>query len=200
MDVTQAIEKRRSIRKYRSDPVPGELLDRLLDSARLAPSTSNTQSWKFKVITDAGTRIAIQQAAYAQKFVGQAPVLIACCVDFNAFKDKGKQALKLVMSGAVRPSMEMILRSVKGGKDKDFDPERVVINGVMNVSIATEHVALAAVEAGLGTCWVRAFDAAKVERILGLPEGVTVLCLMTLGYPDQEPAARPRRRLDEILA
>ena len=198
MDTIEAIEKRRSIRRYSGKEVPAELLDRLLEAARLAPSTSNTQSWKFKVVTDPDARKALREAAYGQKFVERAPAVIACCLDFNAFEERGKRTLELVVKGAVRPSLEMVLRTVRGGKDREFDPERVVINGVMNVSIAAEHIVLAATSLGLGTCWVRAFEAAEVERVVGVPEGVRVLCLLTVGYPAEEPAARPRRSIEEV--
>ena len=132
MDVFKAVESRRSIRKYTGEPVPRELIDRLLEAARVAPSTSNTQSWKFKVVTDPRAREKIRDVAYGQKFVAEAPVIIACCLDFDAFKEKGKQTLKLVLRGAVRPSMEMVLRTARGSKDKGFSPERVVINGTIN--------------------------------------------------------------------
>ncbi|MHB8896679.1 MAG: nitroreductase family protein [Candidatus Geothermincolia bacterium] len=198
MDVFEAIETRRSIRRYKDKPVPPELLDKVLEAARVAPSTSNTQSWKFKVVTDPALRKQIRDSAYGQRFLEQAPVVIACCVDFDAFKDRGKQTRKLVKSG-VRPSLEMILRSVIGGKGKEFDPERVVINGTMNVSIAVEHMILAAQALGLGTCWVRAFKAQEVSDILGLPENVSVLSLLPLGFPDETPKARPRKEMDEII-
>lgn len=198
MDVLEAIQARRSIREYTDEPVPPEMIDRLLEAARAAPSTSNTQSWKFKVITDPQTRARIKDVAYGQKFVARAPVIIACCLDLDAFREKGKQTLKLVLSGAVRPSMEMILRAARGGKDREFSPERVVINGTINVAIATEHIVLAATAIGLGTCWIRAFDAPAVQEILAIPEGLTIVCLLTIGYPDQSPPARPRRSLDEI--
>ena len=199
MDALEAIQARRSIRKYTDEPVPPEMIDRLLEAARAAPSTSNTQSWKFKVITDPQTRARIKDVAYGQKFVARAPVIIACCLDLDAFREKGKQTLKLVLSGAVRPSMEMILRAARGGKDREFSPERVVINGTINVAIATDHIVLAATALGLGTCWIRAFDAPAVQEILAIPEGLTIVCLLTIGYPDQSPPARPRRSLDEIV-
>ena len=169
MDLFEAIEARRSIRKYTGEPVPDELLEKVLKAARVAPSTSNTQSWKFRVVTDAGTRKKLKELAFGQKFVEEAPVVIACCLDFEAFADRGKRTLELVLKGRVRPSLEMMLRSVRGGRDKEFDPERVIVNGAINVSIAVEHMALAATALGLGTCWVRAFEAAKVEELLGHP-------------------------------
>lgn len=199
MEVLEAVEKRRSIRKYTGAPVPPELLNRLLEAARLAPSTSNTQSWKFKVVTDPEHLSELREASFGQKFVERAGVVIACCIDFTAFEERGRRMLELVFKGGVRPSLEMMLRSVRGGKDGEFDPERTLINGVVNVSIATEHIVLAATALGLGTCWVRAFEAEKVERMIGVPEGVKVLSLLTVGYPAEEPAPRPRRPLDEIL-
>jgi len=199
MDVIEAIEARRSIRKYQGKPVPEEVLDKILEAARIAPSASNVQSWKFKVVTDLATRKQLRQLAMGQKFVEEAPVVIACCLDLDAYADRGRRARELVFKGKVRPSMEMILRSLRGSKDGDFDPERMVINGVINVSIAVENMVLAATELGLGTCWVRAFDARAAERLLEIPEGVSALVLLTLGYPGESPAARPRKSLNEIL-
>lgn len=198
MDVLEAIEGRRSIRKYKDRPVPDDLLNKVLEAARLAPSTSNTQSWKFMVVKDAATRKKMRDLAYGQRFIEEAPVVLVCCLDLEAFKDRGKQTLKLLLRG-VRPSLEMALRMVRGGKDKGFDPERVVINGTMNVTIATEHMILAAESMGLGTCWVRAFDSQALAEELDLPDGLLVVSLLTLGYPDQKPAPRPRKNLEEIL-
>ena len=198
MDVFEAIEARRSVRKYKKKRPTDEMIDKVLEAARIAPSTSNTQSWKFKVVTDPALRKRIREVAYGQRFVEEAPVVIVCCLDFEAFKERGRQTLKLVMRG-VRPSLEMVLRSVKGNKDKDFDPERVVINGTMNVTIAVEHMILTAQSLGLATCWVRAFDPSAVGEMLDLPEELVIVNLLTLGYPDQKPAARPRKKLEEIL-
>lgn len=198
MDVFKAIETRRSIRKYEDRPVAPGLVERLLEAARIAPSSSNVQSWKFKVVTDPQARRALKDAAGGQKFVEEAPVVIACCLDFNAFGERGKRTLELVTRGAVKPNLGMMLRYARSGRDKEFAPERVLLNGAINVSIAAEHIVLAAQALGLGTCWVRAFDEERVERLLDIPPGLKVLVLLTVGYPDQEPAARPRKSLDEI--
>ena len=198
MELFEVIQNRRSIRRYKKDAVQPEAIDKILEAARLAPSSSNTQSWKFKVIYDAATRAKMKDAAYGQRFVNDAPVVIVCCLDFLAFKEKGKQTLKLVLRG-VRPSLEMMMRSVRGGKDKEYEAERTMINGTTNVAIATEHIALAAADLGLGTCWIRAFDQPAIQELLDLPEGVVPLYLMTVGYADESPAPRPRKSMDEIL-
>ena len=77
MDLYEAIKSRYSVRSYLNKPVEQEKLDRILDAARLAPSGSNRQPWKFVVVRDAETRKKLVPACSNQEFVGQAPVVIA---------------------------------------------------------------------------------------------------------------------------
>ena len=77
MDFYEAIKSRYSVRSYLNKPVEQEKLDRILDAARLAPSGSNRQPWKFVVVRDAETRKKLVLACSNQEFVGQAPVVIA---------------------------------------------------------------------------------------------------------------------------
>jgi nitroreductase len=76
MDVYDAIKTRRSVRAYQDKPVPEDVLKRILEAARLAPSASNRQDWKFIVVRDPGNRRAVAQAANNQMFIAQAPVII----------------------------------------------------------------------------------------------------------------------------
>jgi nitroreductase len=75
LTLKEAIEQRRSIRKYKPDPVPEECISALLDAARLAPSGCNAQPWRFKVVTDRETRLKLAQAAYKQSFIASAPLV-----------------------------------------------------------------------------------------------------------------------------
>ena len=79
MDVMDAIKKRRSVRSYQDKEVEQEKLNLVLESARLAPSAKNFQEWRFVVVKDKQTRQKLAVAANNQIFVGQAPVVIACC-------------------------------------------------------------------------------------------------------------------------
>jgi nitroreductase len=79
MDVMEAIKRRCSVRDYKDRPVEKEKLDSILEAARLAPSASNRQEWRFVVVQDRETRQQLMQVAKDQAFVGQAPVVIACC-------------------------------------------------------------------------------------------------------------------------
>lgn len=79
MDVMEAIRKRCSVRNYLCRAVEKEKLTKILEAARLAPSASNRQEWRFIVVQDKDTRKRLAQAAKNQAFVGEAPVVIACC-------------------------------------------------------------------------------------------------------------------------
>ena len=79
MDVYEAIRARRSVRSYRSDAVPEEVLKRILEAARLAPSARNRQEWRFVAVTDGEKIAALAEAANGQSFVAEAPVVLAFC-------------------------------------------------------------------------------------------------------------------------
>ena len=81
MDVWQAIRTRKSVREYESKPVEDEKLQKILEAARLAPSAKNLQEWRFVVVKDPKTRRKLMAAAKNQSFVGEAPVVIACCAE-----------------------------------------------------------------------------------------------------------------------
>ncbi len=164
MDVLSAIQGRRSIRQYSARFVEDEKLGKVLEAARLSPSASNRQSWKFVVVRDDETRAKLTEAAGRQAFVGQAPVIIVAC---------GTDPEGIMMCGQHRHSIDL--------------------------SIATAYMLLEAHEQGLGTCWLGSFDEKKVKEILNIPEGVRVVAITPLGYPAEEPAPRPRKKVDEIV-
>ena len=71
--------------------------------------------------------------------------------------------------------------------------------GYVDVAIAMDHLILAAVEQGLGTCWIAAFDPVAAKEELGLPEGVEPVVLITLGYPADEPGIKNRKPITELV-
>jgi len=84
LDVQEAIRKRRSIRKYRSKPIPNEKLQLLLEAARLAPSGGNRQPWRFVVVKKPSTKRALAQATHGYQFIADAGVIVAALGDPQA--------------------------------------------------------------------------------------------------------------------
>ena len=160
-------EKRRSVRAYKPDEVPEDLLQTVLEAGRLAPSACNKQPWRFIVVRSETGRRALG-AAYAREWFWKAPVVIAVCI----------------------LPKEAWVRSYDG-------QNYAMVDG----ALAMDHLTLAAAELGLGTCWIGAFDPAAAREILNLPDGVEIVGLTPLGYPDVEsnPRVRSRRPLGETV-
>lgn len=165
MTVMETIKLRKSVRSFEDRPVEEEKLTSLLEAARLAPSASNRQEWRFVVVREAEMRGKLGSAANNQAFVGKAPVVFACCAE----------------SDNHRMSCGQLCYPI-------------------NLAIAIDHIALAAVELGLGTCWIGAFQEDKVKALLGIPDEVRVVELLVLGYPeDPGPKEKSRKPLDSIV-
>ncbi len=164
MDVSKAIQSRRSIRAYDFREVEEDKLARVLDSGRLSPSAGNRQERRLIVVRDAKKRQLLSEAARNQKFVAEAPVVLAAC------------------------SVETEYTMACGQLAYPID-----------TAIAVDHITLAAVEEGLGTCWIGAFNEKKVKEILSIPNNIRVVALLPLGYPSAVPRPTPRKSLDEIV-
>jgi nitroreductase len=195
----EAIEKRRSIRNYKPDPIPEEHLKELLNSARLAPSGSNAQPWRFKIVKEAKIKAKLAEAAYDQAFISQAPVVIVCCADIQGYLDgtvSGAQDLGKI--GAIEERVVTILqgraKSLQTIERNELGPRIAA-----NVAIAIEHIVLRALDFGLGSCWIRLLDEQKVKELFGWGDNMYVVALLPLGYPAESPKARKRLELNEIL-
>ncbi|NLY55097.1 MAG: nitroreductase [Firmicutes bacterium] len=165
MDLYECIRVRYSVRAYQDKDIPDEVLRRILEAARLAPSASNRQDWKFIIVKDPELKQQVAQAARHQMFIAQAPVIIA---------------------------------------GVSLNPDRLMSCEVpayaVDLGIAMEHIALAAVAEGLGTCWIGDFSQNRVKELLKVPEEYKVVELMPLGYPADKPRVKVRKSLEEIIS
>ena len=174
MNVTDAIKSRRSVRKYKVDPISEETLTMVLESARWAPSWANTQCWRFVVVREPETKAriaeALRQGNPATDAVRNAPVVIVACAEL--------------------------------GKSGFYKGEAATDKGdwfMFDVALAMQNLVLAAHELGLGTVHVSLMDAKKIGEIVKVPEGVRVVELTPLGYPEEQPQGPGRRELGEIV-
>ena len=149
LTIKEAIEKRRSIRKYKPDPIPDEYIDEILNSARLAPSGCNAQPWRFKIVKQTDVKAKLAQAAYNQTFIATAPVVIVCCADIQGYIDGTVSGIQdLGKIGAVEDRIVTILQ------DKAKNLETIEIDELgpriaVNVAIAIEHIVLRGLDFGL---------------------------------------------------
>jgi nitroreductase len=195
----EAIEQRRSIRKFKSEPVPDEYIDALLDAARLAPSGSNAQPWRFKIVKDSETKAKLVHAAYNQAFIAEAPVVFVCCANIGGYLDgvvSGLQDLGKV--GAVEDRIVEIVLN-RTGRMMKMNLDQFGQRIAFNVAIAIEHVVLRALDFDLGTCWIRLIDESAIKSIFGWEDTISVVALLPIGYPDEAPAPRKRRSIEDIV-
>lgn len=196
----EAMEKRRSIRKFRPDPVPDECIRELLESARLAPSGCNAQPWRFRIVRESAIRQQLADAAHAQKFIAEAPVVIVCCADIKGYLDGTVSGIQdLGRIGAVENRIVEILVDRARQMKTSCTMEEIGPRIAANVIIAIEHIVLRALDFGLGTCWIRLLDEQKVKKIFGWGENITVVALLPLGYPAESPPPRKRLSVEELL-
>lgn len=169
MDLYEVLESRRSVRKYKTEDVSEEKLKKVLEAARIAPSWSNLQCWRFIVVRDGEVKkelgASMPDNNPAKKAVGEtAPVVVVLCANP---KESGDQ----------------------DGKDYYL----------LDAGLAMQQMMLAAQAEGLGTCWVALFDEAKAREACSVPEDYRVVGLTPLGYPEKQPSARPRKEFGEII-
>jgi Nitroreductase len=203
MNVGEAIINRRSIRKFKELPVEQEKIDELLEAARLAPSGSNRQPWRFLVLKDPEMRQLAADVS-PQMFVRQAPVIIVCYADLHCWlPDSVKRGRKeLGKSGSVDvKDMEMNLSLISSNplNTNGKDLESYLPNAYLDVGIAIEHMVLAAMELGLGSCWCRLVDESRLQELFNLPDHYKFVSMLLVGYPDQNPPQRPRNNIEDIL-
>jgi nitroreductase len=204
MDVTSAILKRVSIRKWKPVPVEKEKIEKVLDAGRRAPSWGNSQPWRFIVVQDQKKREALANAAGGQDVVRDAPAVIVCCGLVESFSRKlQRQSLKQLMEVGALNWTDDILDNVVLESDL-FAPYRLgeqvmTIKAGEQIMIAIAYMTLEAVNLGLGTCWVGAMSAKDTHQVMNLPNGLFVHDLIPLGYPDEDPKPRPRKSLDQIV-
>jgi len=206
LTVWEAIKRRRSIRKFVPDDVPEDMVNQMLEAARLAPSASNRQPWRFLVVRDKEIRKQLSRICLGQRFIEEAPVVIVCFGDFERYSDTARKKRR-------QESLDSGVASTASGlfADPEFiayidslpvpPREQLVTPVVANTYIAIEHLVLMATALGLSTCWVGAFeDPAEINRLFGLDDTLLLVAVIPVGYAaGQIPPPRPRLPLEEII-
>lgn len=160
MKTLETMDKRRSIRVYKDQPIEKEKIDKLIEAARLAPTAGNRQNFKLVIVdyTEKDLKKTLAVACNQQHFVGEASHIVA------------------------------------GISEPDYKWHQV------DTAIVLEHIALEAVELGLGTCWIGAFKEDDVKKILKVPNDKKVIALLVIGYSAESPPSRPRKDVSELIS
>ncbi|MFH8531179.1 nicotinate-nucleotide--dimethylbenzimidazole phosphoribosyltransferase [Streptomyces tendae] len=177
--VLKVMRERRDIRNgFRADPIPHEVLLRVLEAAHTAPSVGHSQPWDFVVIRSADTRRAMHELATRQRdaYAKSLP------------KGRAKQFKELKIEAILETPVNIVVTAdpTRGGRHtlgRHTQPQMAPYSS----ALAVENLWLAARAEGLGVGWVSFFDEREMVRALGLPEHLDVVAYLCVGYVDEFP-------------
>lgn len=175
MTAKECITTRRSIRKFKSEPVSHELINSIVETASFAPSWKNTQITRYTVIEDPAKKAELASRAtipHNADIIGGAPALVVVTLIKNrcGFERDGSYTTS------------------KGDHWQMFD-----------AGVAVQTFCLAAWEQGIGSVIMGIFDEKTIEDLLAVPEEQEVAALIAIGYPDEAPEAPARKSTDILL-
>ena len=177
MTAKDCIKERRSIRKFKAEPVDHALLSEIIETASYAPSWKHTQITRYIAVEgELKDKIAAEcTLAYPRngEIIAQAPLLIAVTII------KGRSGFE---------------------RDGSYSTPRGDSWQMFDAGIASQSFCLAAWDQGLGSVIMGIFDEAKAASLLNVPEERDVVALIPIGYPDEAPAAPRRKPVEELLS
>ena len=177
MALLDLIRQRKSVREFLDKPVEREKIEMCLEAARLAPSESNSQPWRFIVVDDKELKDRLCDAAFGglyfiNSFCKTAPVIVAVISEKSKF---------IARVGGMFRGVKFYL---------------------IDIGITCEHFVLEAEELGLGTCWIGWFNEGGVKSVLKVPQSKKIDILIALGYYDRAKLGQEHGRepMDKIAS
>ena len=194
MELHEAIRKRISVRSFSGKPVSDEIINEMLDAARLVPSPGNGQSNIIGVIKDRELKHKLAQAAGGQMWIASAPVVFALCCDISwDLKDQPEEDFGLIVN-YLRFGKEFV-------KYTNQCPDRKTMNKLFangGPCLPGEHIFLTAVSHGLSACFIGYLDTEKAAEVLQLPEHIACLFLLPVGYAADDVSPPLKKSISEI--
>ena len=206
MDLFDAIQGRKSIRRFKLTPVPEEDIKKILDAGRFAPSANNTQPWSFVIIRDKA--LLSKMAEAVREMVDrmlpfsddekQAQRLAAYKGSYYTFFEHAPVVIAVFMERyAAGTDLLLAKMGYSAGDIRRLRP----LPGLQSVSAAIQNMLLAVHALGYGSCWMTGPLVAQeaFEKLLGYDKDKFIAALLPIGIPDESPQARSRKPLEEMV-
>lgn len=206
--VMNAIQSRKSVRKYQDKMIEDSVVEKILEAGRLAPSWVNVQPWKFIVVKSQETKDLLSEASGGQKQVKTAPVVICAVIDLDSW-NKTNFGKVLAQKGLDEATIDGIVSS-KLLNPSTLGEYEALLRSVEQLTYAVGYMTLEAEELGVGCCIVGATAneltkssdelANKVKSVLGLNSRQVLVNLLTLGYEDDSlPVKKLRKSFEDVV-
>ena len=177
--ISDTLLKRRTIRKYTSEPVDDKLLNELLVIGCRTSTTGNMQVYSIIITTDTQVKNDLAPLHFNQKMITEAPAVLTFCADFNRF------------------NKWCLLRKAEPGYDNFLS----FMTAAIDALLVAQTFCIAAESKGLGICYLgtTTYNAHKIIKVLKLPRGVVPITTVTLGWPSEKPEQVDRLPLEAII-
>ena len=176
----ETILKHRSIRKYQEKEIPQDVLERVLEAGTRASNTGNMQVYSVVVTQSAEMKAKLSPLHFNQPMIKQAPVVLTVAADVARFQHWCEI----------------------NGAERSYDNFLWFVCGCIDSMLFAQNIAVAAEAEGLGLCFLGTtlYMAREIAQVLEMPKGVIPITTITMGYPAEEPAPRPRQTLEEMVS
>ena len=198
----ELVKKRRSIRQFKPDPIPDEYVDKIIEAARWAPSTSNSQPWEFIVIKKPEIKNKIHQLYMERSAINYQ-------MELTREPERRYPTMAKWIEGPFGFAKAPVFILVCGDpRTKEIYPlslalEFSPIEFYSSLASAFLYMHLAATTLGLGSQWASTVDfpsvQCQVKQLLGIPKELEIYEMMAVGYPDVEPKPRLVRAKEEMV-
>ena len=186
--ITTLLQCRTSVRKFQKRPVPEDVIQDMLEAARLSPSGGNEQPWIFGVITDCTRIKEIAKLALGQKWIGCAPLLIVLCTVCVEDERGGRDIQKYRYPQYAWEIAQMPQELYWALNQEEHQTK-----------IPGTHMVLTALEHGVASCWVSRFNVEQLAQLLKLPDHYLPSEILVFGYPEFAQEPRSKKRLGEVV-
>ena len=223
MEFFEAVQKRRSVRKFTDSPVPREVIERALDAALLAPNSSNMQTWQFYWVRNPEKKAKLVEACLSQATARTAAELVVIVASPRLWKRNQAEMIRRLTDGSVKPAphqldyygklipflygyqwlapFKWLLYRVRGWSRptprNPWSPRDRSEVSIKSAALAAENFMLAITAQGYGSCPMEGFDEARVKNILGLKCGDRVVMVVSVGEASPTGIFGPQIRFDK---
>jgi nitroreductase len=181
LNIWDVFQQRRSVRKYKSDPVPQEHILKIIDAARMAPTSGNQQPWKFLIVQDKNKINELKEACIKEAF------------EQNENPDSSfKERITGIFSNYLSAPVYIVILTDNNSKYPSYNH--------WDGPLAAGYLLLAARALGYGTVFITDAISEKVtKKVLQIPDNYTRVCITPLGIPEEWPSTPEKKELEDFI-
>ena len=211
MNILECIRNRRSVRTFSATPIPDDILEKILDAGRWAPSGANSQPFEFIVVKN---KAAIDKIRDNVKEVLKMSGVDNLEAIYRLMKESGSFAAagtrKVTWKEYLNSPVMVIVVSDTDKNTVNIENEQYMTMSGDAGAAAVQTIMLAAYALGVGSCWLRTFDPERIKYCFGIPKTLDISGIIPMGYPKYWPKAPeyalstgpelfPRRPLEDVV-